>query len=218
MKKSMVLLSGGLDSTVNFCKALREAEIVLALTFDYGQRAVEKEIQSAVTISHFYHVRHEVVTLEWLKRITNSALVNRKQSVPHISQESLDDRIITEKTAKTVWVPNRNGVFLNIAAAYGEVLGAHEIVVGFNAEEAATFPDNSTEFIEAVNESFKYSTLRRQKVVCYTDKLNKSDIVQLGQELRAPFHLMWSCYEGDDTPCKQCESCQRFQRAMQKKL
>ena len=214
MRKSSVLLSGGLDSTVNFCKALRSTEVVVALTFDYGQRAAPQEIQAAKQIAENHHVRHEVIVLDWLKKITRTALVNRKEILPTLSQETLDDLKYTTRSAQVVWVPNRNGVFINIAAAYGEAFELDDIVVGFNAEEAVTFPDNSVEFIHSMNQTLAYSTQRTQKVVCYTDHMTKKEIVRFGQELRAPFHLMWSCYEGGEAPCQKCESCLRFQRAV----
>lgn len=212
--KSIVLLSGGLDSTVNFCEALRKTEVSKVLTFDYGQRAAQKEIESAQKICESYHVPHEALQLRWLSKITKTALVDATQELPRLHTSELDDLAKTNLSAQSVWVPNRNGVFINIAASFAESLGAQTIVVGFNAEEAATFPDNSASFVEQINESLNYSTLNHPRVMCYTQDLNKKQIVQLGKELRAPFELMWSCYEGGITPCQQCESCKRFYRAM----
>jgi len=124
---------------------------------------------------------------------------------------------VTEKSAKSVWVPNRNGILINAAAAYAEKLGAHRVVVGFNVEEASTFPDNSEEFLKRATRSLEYSTSNQVEVYCYTTSLNKRQIVR---ELRAlprkfPFELLWSCYEGGETPCGRCESCQRQARAFE---
>src|SRR3989338_4940917 len=213
--KSIVLLSSGLDSTVNFCKALRETRIIKALTFDYGQRAAQREIESAQKICARYSVPHEVIQLGWFSQITKTALVNTNQKLPQLKTSELDDKEKTQISARQVWVPNRNGVFINIAASFAESLGAEAIVVGFNAEEAATFPDNSAIFVEKINQSLDYSTLNHSQVLCYTQNFNKKQIVQLGRELQAPFDLMWSCYEGNSVPCRQCESCKRFYRAME---
>ncbi|MBI3018562.1 MAG: 7-cyano-7-deazaguanine synthase, partial [Deltaproteobacteria bacterium] len=101
-----------------------------------------------------------------------------------------------------------------IAASFAESLRAEVIVVGFNAEEAMTFPDNSSDFVKEMNASLSTSTLNHVQVICYTQSLNKKQIVSLGKELRAPFELMWSCYEGGERMCRQCESCKRFYRAM----
>lgn len=213
--KSIVLLSSGLDSTVNFCKALRETEILLSLTFDYGQRAAKNEISRAQKICEKYGVAHRTIKLDWLKEITGTSLVNRESELPRLSKEELDHAATTQKSAAAVWVPNRNGVFIHIAAAMAEAMDAQVIVVGFNAEEAVTFSDNSAEFIDRINLSLEYSTRSKPKVICYTKDLNKREIVQLGRELNAPFESMWSCYESGEEMCGQCESCLRFERAME---
>ncbi len=212
--KSIVLLSSGLDSTVNFCKALRQTQVVKALTFDYGQRAAQKEIEYSQKICARYSVAHEVIQLEWLSRMTKTALVDKTQALPHLETSDLDDTTKTNLSAAQVWVPNRNGVFINSAASFAESLDAQAVVVGFNAEEAVTFPDNSGEFIEKINQSLGYSTLNHVKVLCYTQDLHKKQIVALGKELKAPFDLMWSCYESGNEPCRKCESCKRFYRAI----
>ena len=216
--RSLVLLSSGLDSTVNFCKAVRETELVMVLTFDYGQRAAESEIARAKKICQKFEVRHEILKLDWLKEITKTALVNGKQKLPRFTRTQLDDEDLTRETARQVWVPNRNALFINIAASYAEHLNADQIVVGFNAEEAQTFPDNSRAFMERINESLRYSTLKQPKVISYTADLNKRQIVDLGKALGAPFELIWSCYESGDKICGQCESCQRYARAMEVKV
>lgn len=212
--KSIVLLSSGLDSTVNFCKALRAGEIVLALTFDYGQKAAFNEVTNSKRICQKYYVPHEVVQLEWLKKITKTALVNSEKPLPELQEQELDQLNITLDSAEKVWVPNRNGVFLNIAASFAESIGADTIVVGFNAEEAKTFPDNTDDYVKSVNAGFQFSTLKHPKVICYTQDLNKTEIVRLGKELRAPFDLMWSCYRSGLKPCQKCESCLRYYRAL----
>lgn len=211
--RSIVLLSSGLDSTVNFCKALRETEVILSLTFDYGQKSAQREMAQAKKISEKFGVAFRAIHLDWLKEMTKTSLVNRSLDIPKLSLHQLDDAEITQKSAAAVWVPNRNGVFIHIAAAIAEAMTTGLIVVGFNAEEAETFPDNSSEFIDRVNRSLELSTLSKPKVICYTASLNKKEIVQLGRELNAPFELMWSCYEAGEEMCGKCESCLRFVRA-----
>jgi 7-cyano-7-deazaguanine synthase len=117
-----------------------------------------------------------------------------------------------------VWVPNRNGVFINLAAAFAESLEASLIITGFNAEEAATFPDNSPQYVEAINEALSFSTQNQVQVFSPTQNLNKTEIVNLGLQLALPWELVWSCYkEGDSAGrmCGECESCRRFMRATQ---
>jgi len=214
--RSIILLSGGLDSAVCLAKAVDETVPVLCLTFDYGQRAAQREISAAGSLALHYGVRHRVIELPFLAEITKTSLVNREEDVPRLNREQLDDREgTTLATAAKVWVPNRNGLFINLAASFAESLDCQVIVTGFNREEAGTFPDNSPEFVKAVNSSLSYSTRQGVKVLSYTQDLDKFEIVRLGQQLGMPFDLIWSCYHGNHEMCGTCESCQRLARALE---
>lgn len=212
--KSIALVSGGLDSLVSLAVANKETDIILALTFDYGQKSAKSEISAARKICSHYRVPLKVIRLDWLSKITSTALVNRKVQVPEISEGSLDGlQEITLDSAKAVWVPNRNGLFVNIAAAFAEALGADQIVAGFNSEEALTFPDNSLQFVNSVNAALKLSTLAKPKVVSYVQSFNKSGIITQGALLDVPFHLIYSCYNSGTKMCGRCESCARIKKA-----
>ncbi len=215
ISKRIVLLSGGLDSVVAFKKSVDIGDVVLCLTFDYGQQAAKKEAAAAAKISSLYDVKHRLIELPWLKEITKTALVCTDKKIPKLSTDELDGAGgKTEQSAKSVWVPNRNGVFINIAASFCETLEAGFIIAGFNIEEAATFPDNSPEFIKAINSSLSYSTLNKIKLLSPTALLNKKEIVKLGMEIDAPLELLWSCYKGGEKMCGTCESCMRLNRAL----
>jgi 7-cyano-7-deazaguanine synthase len=161
-----------------------------------------------------FSIRHETIPLPWLARITGTALVGRRKPLPHIKPAELDDPVAAGRSALRVWVPNRNGVFLAVAAAYAEALGAGRVVAGFNAEEAATFPDNSEEFAQATTRSLRFSTRNAVRVKSYTFRLRKPAIVALGLKIGAPMDLVWPCYEGGKKLCGRCESCLRFLRAI----
>ncbi|MCC7404598.1 MAG: 7-cyano-7-deazaguanine synthase QueC [Bdellovibrionales bacterium] len=212
--KAIVLLSGGLDSAVNLYQAHQSNLILGALTFAYGQRAASREIASAQALCERLQVNHQVVGLSWLGAISKSALNDTEQAVPSGHEVSIDSLEISQRTAQRVWVPNRNGVFLNIGAAYAESLGASVVIPGFNAEEAKTFPDNTPEFMTALDQSFSYSTATQVKTLCYTARLSKTEIVRVGRKLKVPFELLWPCYQAGPHWCESCESCQRFLRAM----
>lgn len=213
-KKVILLLSAGLDSTVNAFEAIKHRhEVLLALTFNYGQRAADKEIESAKKISQYLNFKHKVIELPWFKDFNKSSLVSADQTVPTGKDVEIDNQQKSEETAKAVWVPNRNGIFINIAAAYAEALGAHTVIPGFNVEEAATFPDNSKEFMSESTKALWYSTANHVTVGCYTAHLKKPDIVRLGQGLKIPWDLIWPCYFSGDQWCGQCESCLRSKRA-----
>lgn len=213
MTKSVVLLSGGMDSTVNLYEAQNSSQVVLALTFDYGQRAARKEMEATAKIAQERKVPHRVLPLAFIKEFGGSSLTTESMSIPSGSQVSIDDMSTSKETAKSVWVPNRNGIFLNIAAGFAESLKADWIIPGFNKEEAATFPDNSQSYLEAATKSFSYSTANQVQVKCFTTNLNKTEIVQRGQSLNVNWKNIWPCYLDGETWCGQCESCQRSLRA-----
>lgn len=216
MKKSIVLLSGGLDSAANLAIAAEEEAPQLALTFNYGQRASASEIRAAQKLCKHYGVSHQVIELPWLGALGGSSLTDQNKSIPEIASTHLDDRPTTERTAQAVWVPNRNGIFINVAAAIAERNQIDRILVGFNSEEAATFPDNSIEFLESANRALMFSTANQVKVASYTAEWNKRQIVSELRRLEKsfPFDLVWSCYEGREEACQTCESCQRLARAL----
>lgn len=213
-KKCVVLLSGGLDSTVNLYMAYKNAEVMLALTFDYGQKAAINEAKVASKICEKLQISHKTISLPFVKEFGQSSLVDHNRSIPVGSEIQIDNKNLSEKSAKAVWVPNRNGIFLNIAAGYCEAMGGHAVIPGFNKEEASTFPDNSMEFIDAINESLSYSTANGIEILCYTSQLTKSEIVQKGIEYGVDWNLMWPCYFNHRKWCGVCESCQRCKRAL----
>jgi 7-cyano-7-deazaguanine synthase len=213
MSSHIVLLSGGLDSTVNLFAAAANGTVKLALTFDYGQRAAESEIRQARILCEHLDIDHHVVELRWLQQITRTSLVNRSAVVPTGDDVSIHNLEKSQASAKAVWVPNRNGVMLNIAASFAESLNADYVVPGFNKEEAVTFPDNTPEFMQALDASFSFSTASHVRVKCFTENLNKTEIVRLGFELGVPFELVWPCYFNGNELCGQCESCKRYSNA-----
>jgi len=227
MNKSIVLLSGGLDSFVSLVYAKDEYNIQLSLTFDYGQRAVKKEIEAAKTIAEYFNIEHKVIKTPWLQEITETSLVNTNQDLPSLDSNELDNPELTLNSAKNVWVPNRNGVFLNIAACFADsfkqnvILSEQSerenlyIIFGANKEEGTTFPDNTQEFIDKINEAFEFSTLVKPKVFAPLINLNKTEIIELALEIEAPLNLVRSCYTDQEKHCGKCESCLRLKRALE---
>ena len=194
--------------------AADEYELTVALTFDYGQRARRRELGASYSIAGGLGVHHRTVFLPFFQALGGGALLEPAAAIPTLSTADLEDAATTEASAAAVWIPNRNGIFISIGAAWAERLEADVLVVGFNSEEARTFPDNSMEFVERQNEALAYSTANGVRVVAPTGGMTKTEIVALARDRDWPLELMWSCYDGGDEPCGRCESCTRFEAAV----
>ena len=214
MKKAISVFSGGLDCTVATCIFDKDYEIH-AITFNYGQKAFEQELKASKNICEKMGWSHEVIDLPWLSKISNSSL-NTDESIPEVNEDDLDNPDKSSETASNVWVPARNPVFTSIALSYAESIGAEIIIVGWNGEEGATFPDNSKEYLEEFNELINVGSPDKIRIEAPAINLNKEEIVELGVEVGAPMELSYSCYNGEDKPCGVCESCMRRKRAFKK--
>ena len=214
MKKAISVLSGGLDCTVATCVYAKEYDIH-AITFNYGQKSFKQELRASKDICEKMGFKHSVIDLPWLAKISNSTL-NTDEDIPKVNEEDLDDVKKSSQTASSVWVPARNMVFTAIATSFAESIGAEIIIVGWDAEEAATFPDNSKEFLKAFNELIKTGSPENIRIEAPAIDLNKDEIVELGLEVGAPMEISYSCYTGRDKHCGVCESCMRRKRAFKK--
>jgi 7-cyano-7-deazaguanine synthase len=206
--KSIALVSGGLDSIVSLARAVVEREVRLVMFFDYGQRARVSERVSAVSAANYYGLPFADVDVRWMESLSPpgmraSSVPDRREEAP-ASLRSLDD----------VWIPNRNGVFINIAAAYAEAYGCESLVTGFNREEAEEFPDNSRDYVERANRALELSTRSGVRVESFTLDLDKRAIIRMGIELRAPLSIAWSCYRSGERMCGRCASCARLRAAI----
>ncbi len=206
MKKAVILMSGGLDSVVAAGFPQVEYKIELALTFDYGQKAVLNEIKAASDICKYYNIVHKVIKLDWLKEISKTSLVS-DENIPTAN-------LGTAESAKSVWIPNRNGLFLNIAAAYADSFDFDYIIFGANKDEGSTFPDNTEEFRAQISKVFETSTLKKPKVIAPLINYTKDDIVKIAIENNIPLNLVWSCYSSGKYHCGICESCQHLKKAL----
>lgn len=212
-KKAITVLSGGLDSTVATSYFNDEYEIH-ALTFDYGQWSAEREIESAKAVCEKLNIKHTVLDLPWLSKLGGSALTSDEE-IPKLKADELDNKEVCDETARKVWVPGRNIVFTAIATSFAEAEGAQIIIVGWDLEEAATFPDNSKEFLNAFNNVLEIGSIANIKIEAPVIDMNKKGIVELGKQVGAPMDLSYSCYKGGKEHCGVCESCMRRKRAFQ---
>lgn len=213
-KKAISVLSGGLDSTVATSCYVNDYD-VHAITFDYGQKSLNQEIKSSKEICDHFGMKHTVIDIKWLAKLGSSSLTNSNNDIPHPNFEDIDDIDVSEDTANSVWVPGRNIVFTAVATSFAEAEGAQIIMVGWDKEEAATFPDNSKEFLDSFNELIAIGTKSSEDIEIKAPliDLNKKEIVELGKKVNAPMDISYSCYTGEDEQCGLCESCVRRKRA-----
>ncbi|HCC59068.1 MAG TPA: 7-cyano-7-deazaguanine synthase QueC [Solibacterales bacterium] len=207
-KRAVCLLSGGLDSATTLAYALREGFETYALSFDYGQRhRIELEAAARVAVS-LGAAEHRVVAVD-LRGFGASALTD-EIDVPkgRAAGEIAEGIPIT-------YVPARNTVFLALATAWAEVLGAADIFIGVNALDYSGYPDCRPEFLHAFEAMANLATragvegatkLRIQAPLLH---LSKAKIVKLGRELGVNFALTHSCYDPDPNgrACGLCDSC-----------
>jgi len=210
MEDNLVLLSGGLDSAVNFLLALERGGVALAVTVDYGQRAAARETEKARLLCREHGVRHRVIGARWLGKLSGDALTTPGMPLPVVRREDIRRTSRPVRTPGVVWVPNRNGLLVNIGACLAEGLGIPWVVMGLNAEEGEVFPDNSAGFVREVNRALSYSTLSRVRLRSFTINWDKREILRVAIAMGLPLGSLWSCYNGGEFMCGECESCARL--------
>lgn len=206
MSKAVVLVSGGLDSATAAAVARSEGFEIHALSFDYGQRHA-RELRSAKAVAEAVGAaEHRVVKID-LRSIGNSALTD-EIDVPV-------DRGAEEMTSgiPVTYVPARNTVFLSLALAYAESIGAFDIFIGVSQIDYSGYPDCRAEFIAAfehmANLATKAAVERQGRYRIHTPliDLSKADTIRLGRKLGVDYGLTWSCYIGGELACGRCDSC-----------
>lgn len=208
VKKAVILSSGGVDSTTVLAIARSEGYEIYSLSFDYGQRHA-RELEAARRVAeHLGASEHLIIDLN-LARIGGSALTDATP-VPkgRAEAEMLQEIPVT-------YVPARNTIFLSLALAWAEVLGAEDIFIGVNAVDYSGYPDCRPEYIEAFERMANLATKAgvegrlRIKIRTPLIALSKADILRLGQSLGVDYGLTHSCYDPvpDGAACGECDSC-----------
>ena len=208
MNNAIILLSGGLDSVVSLAIERQNYDNIFALTFNYGQMSFLNEKIASEKIANYYNIEHKIIDLLWLSEFYSD-------NIPELTVNDLDNSAITHNSAKAVWIPNRNALFVNIAACYADSLNYNCIIIGANKEEAQTFKDNSADFINSINLSLKNSCNNNVVVQAPLINKTKNEIIETGIHLNVPFELISSCYNSGEKHCGKCESCLRLKRALE---
>jgi 7-cyano-7-deazaguanine synthase len=205
--RSVVLLSGGMDSCVCATLAARDTDAA-ALHVDYGQRTTERERLAFERICDRLGIKQRlIIRNEALSIIGGSALTDEAIEVPQAGEEIGAEIPVT-------YVPFRNAHFLAAAVSWAEVLDAEKVYIGAVEQDSSGYPDCRPAYYQAFNEVIKAGTREgRIQVVTPLIAMRKVEIVRLGMELGAPFDLTWSCYSREDKACGVCESCVLRRRA-----
>lgn len=206
--RGVVLLSGGLDSSTTLALAAEQGFALYAVSFRYGQRHA-RELEAARQLAVRYGARdHKVVDID-LRLFGGSALTTDEIAVPH--DRSADEMGVG---IPVTYVPGRNLIFLALATAYAEVIGADDLFLGINVLDASGYPDCRPEFLDAfartANLATKAGTQDGRTLSFHAPliQMTKAQIVQEGTRLGVPWELTWSCYEGGERACGHCDSCQ----------
>ena len=213
---SLVMLSGGLDSTVTSCIAkdrLDPGGELHAISFQYGQRHAVRELEQASSISEYLGMKsHQFVRIPFNENFFDGAtslVVGEKGEfdVPTPPKAG------TEPGIPSSWVPQRNMLFLTYAFGYADTIGADVVYTGFNAVDYSGYPDCRPEYYDKMRESLCYGSKlwTQYKVPMNIETpiihLSKAQIVKMAIDLNVPLHHTWSCYQGNDVPCGLCDSC-----------
>jgi len=200
--RSIVLVSGGMDSCVTAAIAKADNDELAFLHISYAQRTEARERRAFNDLADHFGVKKLLdISIEYLAKIGGSSLTDENIAVTEADLSSTE--------IPTSYVPFRNANMLAIATSWAEVIGASAIYIGAVAEDSSGYPDCRPEFYAAFQQTINTGTKPdthieiRTPIIEYT----KSEIVQKGIELDAPLHLTWSCYRGEELACGTCDSC-----------
>ncbi|MEE3393687.1 MAG: 7-cyano-7-deazaguanine synthase QueC [Lachnospiraceae bacterium] len=207
--RALVLASGGVDSSTCLGLAVKRygKENVSALSVSYGQKH-DKEIESARKVADYYGVKLYSLNLSEIFRFSDCSLL--KQSDKEIPEESYAEQIAKgDGSPVSTYVPFRNGLFLSSAASLALSIGCDVIYYGAHADDAAgnAYPDCSESFNNAMNTAIYEGSGKKLQIIAPFINVPKKEVVRIGLELKVPYELTWSCYEGGDKPCGKCATC-----------
>lgn len=204
MSLAVVSLSGGMDSTVTAAIAQAEGFDLALLHADYGQRTEVRERRAFTEVADHFAVpaaRRLIVDFSGLRVIGGSALTDPSIALP--------EGDLARPGVPATYVPFRNAHLLSAATSWAEVIGAEAIFVGFVEEDSSGYPDCREAFLKSFERTATLGTKPETRLAFHAPLLHlrKSEIVKRGLELKAPLHLSWSCYQGEDQACGRCDSC-----------
>lgn len=197
MKDSVIVLSGGMDSTTLLHE--RKEQIALAVTFDYGSKHNAREIECARKNCDMLGVEHIVIPLEFMGKYFKSSLLIGGEDIPegHYADENM----------KSTVVPFRNGIMLAIAAGIAESRGLKKVMIANHGGDHAIYPDCRPGFVDAMSEAIRQGTYEGIVIDAPYTNITKSDIARIGKRIGVDYNLTYSCYKGGEKHCGKCGTC-----------
>ena len=204
MKKSLIILSGGMDS-VTLLHEYKDS-IALAVTFDYGANHAGKEIPLAKLHCDRLGIRHIVIPLDFMRQYFKSSLLEGGEAIP--------EGHYTDENMKSTVVPFRNGIMLAIACGIAESNGLQYVMIANHAGDHAIYPDCRGTFISSMSEAMSYGTYEHIKIMAPYTSLTKGEIALQGKEMGLDYSETWSCYKGGEKHCGKCGTCVERKEAL----
>lgn len=202
MPDSVAIVSGGMDSVTLLHYLVKEKKRKPAvITFIYGQKHTKEIGYAQAQVSLLGCQEHLLLDLSHLSAVfSGSALVSDGVSIPDAAEVEGDPQPAT-------YVPNRNMIFLALAAAYAESQGVGDIYYGAQRHDMYGYWDTTPEFLEQLNQVYSLNRKTPMKILAPFVDHSKTDILRIGMELEVDYGQTWSCYEGQETACGRCPTC-----------
>ncbi len=203
---TVIVYSGGMDSTVLLFDLLAGGIKTAAISFDYGSRHNHRELPMARAFCKSLNISHQLVPLAFIPDLFKSALLCTGDPVP--------DGPYDVSTMKQTVVPFRNAILLGIAVGYAESIGASQVVLASHGGDHAIYPDCRPAFNRAFAEAARLGTENKVVVRFPYEGLDKRDIGDLGRRLGVDFGQTWTCYKGGEYHCGLCGACRERKYAL----
>ena len=204
MKDSVIIVSGGMDSTTLLYD--RRDEIALAISFDYGSNHNAREIAYADMHCKRLGIEHITIPLDFMHKYFRSSLLEGADAIPegHYADENM----------KSTVVPFRNGIMLAVAAGVAESRNLTKLLIANHGGDHTIYPDCRPEFISAMDSATNAGTYVGVRVVAPYTNITKGDIARIGKKLGIDYAETWSCYKGGEKHCGKCGTCVERKEAL----
>lgn len=204
MKDSVIIVSGGMDSTTMLYD--KKDEIALGISFDYGSNHNAREIPLAEMHCRRLGIEHITIPLDFMRRYFESSLLSGAEAIPegHYADENM----------KSTVVPFRNGIMLAVAVGIAESRGLKKVMIANHGGDHTIYPDCRPEFISAIDAAAKAGTYADVEIVAPYTNITKADIAAIGKRLGVDYSETWSCYKGGERHCGKCGTCVERKEAL----